>query len=228
MNDAFKKHYTLALVLILLPLFGLSRSLHAIPTNLSIQKQRLMTYHDTGEYYSDISSVTQKALYYLKFRINQNNRLSSPKQLAIIFDIDETALSNYDDMVYLNFGGTEHDKEALEADAHDPPIPYVRTLYKFAKNNGVSVFFITGRRERLRMMTEKNLLNDGYTQWAGLFMKPNDYSLPSVTPYKVAMRKHITQMGYDIIFNMGDQESDLKGGYADMVFKVPDPFYLVS
>jgi predicted secreted acid phosphatase len=213
---------------LILPVLVCARSFHNIPENLSIQKQRLQQYHDSGEYYHDISTVTQKALYYLKFRINQNKRLAKPKQLAIVFDIDETSLSNYDDMVYLNFGGTDHDKEALEADAHDPPIPYTRTLYSFAKNHGVAIFFITGRRERLRNMTEKNLSGDGYTQWAGLFMKPNDYTMKSVTPYKVSMRKRIVNMGYDIIFNMGDQESDLKGGYADMVFKLPDPFYLTA
>ena len=211
-----------------LPSVGIARAFHQPPENLAIQKQRLIKYHNSGNYYHDISSVTKKALYYLKFRINQNQRLTKPKQLAIVFDIDETTLSNYDDMVYLNFGGTEADIEALEAEGHDPAIPYTRTLYTFAKNNNVAIFFVTGRRERLRKMTEKNLLTDGYNEWSGLFMKPNNYNQPSVAPYKTAMRKKITEMGYDILFNMGDQDSDLKGGYADMAFKLPDPFYLVS
>lgn len=212
----------------LLPSTGIARAFHQPPENLTLQKQRLINYHNSGDYYHDISSVTQKALYYLKFRINQNKHRGKPKQLAIVFDIDETALSNYDDMVRLDFGGTAADIEALEADAHDPAIPYTRTLYTFAKNNNIAIFFITSRREHLRKMTEKNLLTDGYRQWSGLFMKPDDYHQPSVIPYKTAMRKKITQMGYDIIFTMGDQDSDLKGGYADMAFKLPDPFYLIS
>jgi predicted secreted acid phosphatase len=221
-------HFAGLSLFLALSLTSFGRSLHTPPENLSLQKQRLMTYHDSGDYYHDVSTVTQRALYYLKFRINQNKRLANPKQLAVVFEIDETALSNYDDMVYLDFGGTEQDIEALEADPNDPAIPYTRTLYTFAKNNGISIFFITNRRERLRKMTEKNLLDDGYSQWAGLFMKPDNYNQPSVVPYKIAMRKRIVKMGYDIIFNMGDQDSDLKGGYADMAFKVPDPFYLIS
>jgi HAD superfamily, subfamily IIIB (Acid phosphatase) len=31
------------------------------------------------------------------------------------------------------------------------------------------------------------------------------------------------QEGYTIILSVGDQESDLKGGYAERVFKLPNP-----
>jgi hypothetical protein len=46
--------------------------------------------------------------------------------------------------------------------------------------------------------------------------------------YKSSIRKTIEKKGYDIVINIGDQFSDLKGGFADMVFKVPDPYYFVS
>ena len=94
-----------------LPCAGLAVAFHNVPENLSINKGRLIQYHDSGRYYGDISSVTQRALYYIKFRINQNKRLKRPKKLAVVFDIDETALTNYDDMRHLNFGGTENSKE---------------------------------------------------------------------------------------------------------------------
>jgi hypothetical protein len=31
-----------------------------------------------------------------------------------------------------------------------------------------------------------------------------------------------------IVLNMGDQESDLMGGYAQRTFKLPNPFYYIS
>jgi len=31
--------------------------------------------------------------------------------------------------------------------------------------------------------------------------------------------------GYDILLTIGDQYSDLKGGYADKGFKLPNPMY---
>ena len=43
--------------------------------------------------------------------------------------------------------------------------------------------------------------------------------------YKSATRQHIEPLGYDIVANFGDQFSDLKGGYADRTFKVPNPMY---
>ena len=33
--------------------------------------------------------------------------------------------------------------------------------------------------------------------------------------------------GLLIVVNMGDQDSDLAGGYAERTFKLPDPFYYV-
>jgi hypothetical protein len=43
--------------------------------------------------------------------------------------------------------------------------------------------------------------------------------------YKSATRAHIESLGYDITGNFGDQYSDLKGGYADHTFKLPNPNY---
>ena len=33
--------------------------------------------------------------------------------------------------------------------------------------------------------------------------------------------------GYDILVNVGDQRSDLTGGYARRGFKLPNPMYLI-
>jgi predicted secreted acid phosphatase len=201
---------------------------HTIPPNLSTLKQALIAYHNSGCYFYDISSVTQHALYYLKFRINQNNRAKQPKKLAIVMDIDETALSNYDDMQRMDFGGTKADIKALEKDAHDPAIPFTKTIYQYALAHQVAVFFITGRTEALRKPTTANLKTDGYKQWAGLYMRPINDKRPSVIGFKTAMRQKIINMGYDIVLNIGDQKSDLRGGFADMSFKLPNPYYLVS
>lgn len=44
--------------------------------------------------------------------------------------------------------------------------------------------------------------------------------------YKANTRKHIEQdLGYDVVLNIGDQFSDLIGGYADRAVKLPNPTY---
>jgi hypothetical protein len=68
----------------------------------------------------------------------------------------------------------------------------------------------------------------GYANWSGLFMKPNDYAQSSASVFKTMIRKQIIKMNYDIVLNIGDQSSDLEGGYADMNFKLPNPYYRIN
>jgi HAD superfamily, subfamily IIIB (Acid phosphatase) len=37
----------------------------------------------------------------------------------------------------------------------------------------------------------------------------------------------VTELGYDIVANFGDQFSDLEGGHADRTFKMPNPNYFL-
>ena len=55
--------------------------------------------------------------------------------------------------------------------------------------------------------------------------QPDDKS--SSQEFKTARRKKIEDAGFTIIANVGDQYSDLRGGHAERVFKVPNPFYFI-
>ena len=43
--------------------------------------------------------------------------------------------------------------------------------------------------------------------------------------YKSGTRAHIASMGSNIVLNLGDQFSDLEGGYAERPVKLPNPMY---
>jgi predicted secreted acid phosphatase len=45
--------------------------------------------------------------------------------------------------------------------------------------------------------------------------------------FKATKRSEIVEQGYTIVLNMGDQLSDLEGGYAERTFKLPNPFYWI-
>lgn len=195
------------------------------PTNLAIIKQDLLRYHDSGEYTKDIAAIDEEALRYLKMRIAHST--PGGKKPAIVLDIDETSLSNYASMVRLNFGGTRDDIRRDEDKGKDPAIEPTLKLYRYARDAHVAIFFITGRYSFEREATIRNLRQAGYTQWNGLFFKPEKYRYQPVAEYKTAVRKQLTELGYDIILNVGDQYSDLKGGYADERFKLPNPYYLI-
>ncbi len=195
--------------------------------NLSILKNQIIDYHQSGAYEAAMSRVGDKAERYLQKRVNENNKSVHPKKLALVFDIDETSLSSYAALKRLNFGGTNAEIDAVYRRTDAPAIEPTLKLYRYAVQHGVSVFFITGRRERDRSGTEKNLKAAGYTKWAHVYLKPNDYRLRSAIPFKSSRRKLIVDRGYDVVVNMGDQYSDLKGGYSDATFKYPNYIYFI-
>ncbi len=196
-------------------------------TNLAFVKQKLIRYHDSGAYYYGIDKVTDRAQQYLAQRVAENNKLKTKKSLAVVFDIDETSLSNYPDMLKLDFGFVPKLADKMMEKADDKAIPGTLKLYQYAIANHVAVFFITGRKENLRKITEENLKNAGYTKWAKLYLEPEAYHEKTVIGFKSSTRKAIADKGYDIVFSMGDQYSDLAGGYADRTYKLPDPYYYI-
>jgi predicted secreted acid phosphatase len=60
-------------------------------------------------------------------------------------------------------------------------------------------------------------------QFCGPFIDQG-VSCPTIQ-YKSGTRAYIESQGYDIVADMGDQFSDLEGGFADRAFKMPNPNY---
>ena len=100
-------------------------------------------------------------------------------------------------------------------------------MFERARALNVAVFFITGRPEEQRDATERNLLAAGYGGYERLYTMPKGSRVSSATDFKAPIRAEIERAGYTIIANMGDQPSDLFGGYAERMFLLPNPFYRV-
>jgi len=198
------------------------------PKNLDLVKTSLIKYHDSGEYQKDQAKVIDQAMQYLKTRLAREKHAKSPKKLALVLGIDETSLSNYPDLINMRFGGTQEQIDDAKEKGTDPAIESTLKLYRYAKANNVAVFFITARTEPNRAATEKNLADAGYKNWDGLSLNSETYAEKSKVPYKVNARTLIEQQGYDIVLNIGDQQSDLSGGHADKTFKLPNPYYITS
>ncbi len=189
--------------------------------NLGLLKKDVLAYHDTGRWTADIRAVVERAMEAL------DSQLPSVDKRAIVFDIDETALSNWQQIKEADFGYNSQDFNAWVQSARAPPIEPVLDLYRLAKKRGMAIFFITGRAEKFREATEKNLRAAGYETWDGLFLKPNDNHEASIAPFKSGERRKLSEQGYHILVNIGDQESDLEGGYAERSFKIPNPAYYI-
>jgi len=156
---------------------------------------------------------------------------------AVVFDIDETSLSNYEALKANDFGrivagpcelpGGPCGLQDWDLLAESTLIPPTMDVFNTAKDRGAAIFFITGRPESQRAATERNLADVGYTGYSRLIMKPTGGHFGSAADYKAPARQSISADGYTIIANMGDQPSDLDGGFAERTFLLPNPFYRV-
>jgi hypothetical protein len=147
------------------------------------------------------------------------------KKLAIVFDIDETTLSNYTAIEADNFTfGTNSQNEAQNKIG--TAIPPSLALFNLAKEKHIAIFLITGRRENVRTPTAENLAEQGYTGYKQLILRPVGGTGTTVD-YKAGERAKIEDQGYRIVANVGDQYSDLAGGHSGVAFKLPNPFYFL-
>ncbi len=193
------------------------------PENHAIVVARLMRYHDSGEYEWGIREVANAAREYLRARLNSPPGTGKP---AAVFDIDETALSNWQAMADCGFCAYSIESK-LYSIAHDSAITPVLELYNDARSSGVAVFFLTGRPNSQREVTAENLKEVGYKDWTDLIMRPEGDKSPARV-FKPQERQKIESKGFHIILSIGDQASDLAGCCAERTFKLPNPFYLVQ
>jgi acid phosphatase len=198
--------------------------------NLNNVKAQLRAYHDctrpTVCYQHDLDVQADRAIAFLHRRVLHP---STEEKLALILDIDETTLSNYDEMAGADFAYDSARFNAWVDSAQAPAIAGTLRLYKEAQRLGVAVFFLTGRTESQRAVTEQNLRNVGFDNWQQLILRQTDEESTSALDYKSAARGRIAASGYKIILNVGDQWSDLRGKpLAEYSVKYPDPFYFLK
>lgn len=199
------------------------------PANLGQLKTRLIAYHDCvpghGCYTTDLKKQTDLAMGYLQRRVA---RKKSSEKLALVLDIDETALSNWDEEKQYDFGYVASQWDEWVAKEKATAIDGTLRLYNLALKDGVAVFFITGRSADQETATADNLKIGGYHDWTGLALRGPHPATETTSDYKSAERKKIVDAGYKLILNVGDQMSDFNGSSrAEIFVKLPDPFYFI-
>ncbi|HEY3770582.1 MAG TPA: HAD family acid phosphatase, partial [Candidatus Angelobacter sp.] len=198
--------------------------------NLSLLKAKLRDYHKCKDqqtcYQTDLEQQIKPAHIYLEQRVKARKE---GEKLALVLDVDETALSNWEEEQQGDFGYIAENwnnwVEKRKASAIAPTFE----LYKEALQKGVSVFFITGRPRSQESATADNLNSVGYDQWTALATRAPHPSTQTVTQYKSAERQKIVAQGYKIILNVEDQRSDLNGTpQAELSIKLTNPFYYIE
>jgi hypothetical protein len=177
------------------------------------------------------------------------------KTKAILLDVDDTALATWNYELVSNWAYNPTTNSTYVLGQLFPPVPGMVDMTTTAAREGYAIFFLTGRGAAQEQATLGNLTADGIGVDAnypkpttlsdgedGLFTKPAVADYPdylktacaadpngscTTIHYKSATRAHIESLGYTIVANFGDQYSDLKGGYADKTFKLPNPNYFL-
>jgi hypothetical protein len=178
----------------------------------------IAAYHDSGEWDGDLTAVTERAR-----RVLETTRVARP---ALVLDVDDTSLSSYECLARRGFRRSADSPCARSGRL--PAIGQTLALHRVARQRGISVVFLTGRREALRRATAANLRAAGYDGPLRLIMRPDHERQGAHGGFKARQRRRLQRQGLDVVANVGDQHSDLTGGAARHVFKLPNPMYLIA
>lgn len=217
-------------ILIWTLLLALGACATTTPANLSEAKSALVAYYEDGRYEAEIARIAVSADNWIRSRAP-----GSDERLAIVLDIDETAVSNWTRIRLNDFGefrGGPCDLRwgpcgalAWEELATAPAIKPIRRLSQTAREAGTAVIFISARPEGRREATERLLYAAGYSGWERLILRPQAALGENAAIFKASARRDLERDGWTIIANVGDQDSDLSGGHAERTYKLPNPFY---
>lgn len=221
--------------LLVLPCLALLAACSTVPTrpplaeaallNLSEAKAAVVAYAEDGRYAADLQRVADEACAWLRTRVAERH---PDERLAIVFDLDETLLSNLPVMRDEDFGYRPSEWTRWTDRADAPALPEVKRVYDLARELGVAVFLLTGREDpRERASTEANLERVGLGDYVELRMRRREDTGRTAAVRKATVRAGWEADGWTIIASIGDQRSDLAGGHTERGFKLPNPFYLI-
>nr|WP_246286810.1 HAD family acid phosphatase [Schumannella luteola] len=168
--------------------------------------------------------------------------IAAGQKPAIVFDADDTTLWTYDmEVADMKFVFDPVKQDEWVQDERFAATPGMTAYVKAAKDLGFTIFGLTGRNDDQKDATVANLAKVGYegfttadffTKWTGVGASTQPDYISCATAkcttveYKAGTRKHIEQdLGYTITLNVGDQFSDLQGGFAQRALKLPNPTY---
>ena len=188
------------------------------PVNLSVARESVKEYYESGKFDEELNTVVQEAK-------DKFSKVEFTENSVVIFDVDETALNNYEVSKKMGYGYVYEMVLDWTQDAKVPAFQQVIELYNYLLIKGSKIIFLTSREYDEYDATYKNLINQGYTEFDTLITKSkNEHEMKSVD-FKSAKRDELVQRGYDILGTVGDQWSDLEGPHHGIQVKIPIYLY---
>jgi predicted secreted acid phosphatase len=189
--------------------------------NLSVSKKEVSIYYESGAYNKELKEIINSAISDLK-------GIDVHDSTAVVFDVDETSLSNYSLIKSLDFGYIPKLWDEWVLQARAPAIGPVKDLYDVLISRKIKIIFLTGRKPEEYDATYKNLVEAGYTKFDTLIVRNPDMSNASAANYKRIERIVLNAMGYKIAACVGDQDSDFIGENTGIMIKLPNYLYTIQ
>ncbi|KAL7147593.1 hypothetical protein ABFS83_06G117800 [Erythranthe nasuta] len=184
-------------------------------------------YMEYKGYEIDLQRVSNESLLYARTL----NLSGSDGKFSWVFDVDETLLSNLPYYVDHGYGLEIFDGEKFDMWVEKGEAPALKSslkVYEEVLGLGFKVFLLTGRNERFRNITARNLVRAGFRNWDKLILRSTEDNGKTATKYKSGKRNELVEEGYKILGNSGDQWSDLLGtSISERSFKLPNPMYYI-
>lgn len=202
-------------------LFCFSCSDEKKPVNLTIAREEVKQYYESGKFDDELNGVIADAK--LKF-----DNVEFSDKSVVIFDVDETALNNYELAKMMGFGYVYELNKKWNAEMKAPAMKGVKELYDFLLSKNCKIIFLTGRNFPEYDATYENLKRDGYTKFDTLITQIGDEKKMKNKEFKSSKRVWLTEHGYEIVGTVGDQWSDLDGPDHGIQIKIPNYLYLIK
>lgn len=207
----------------LFPLLILTACSSSVPqlTNLDAAKKIVRDYYDSGSFDKECESAITEGIK----EIEEN---SIPQNAAAVFDVDDTALSNYESSKEIGFGFVPAVWNEYMKSGAAKAIPQTKKFYDWLVSKNIRVIFLTGRNPETYTYTKENLINRGYTKFDTLIVRNAEEKKLPAASWKESKRKELTQKGYNIVACIGDQWSDLSGEFTGIKIKLPNYLYIID
>ncbi len=188
--------------------------------NLSFAKQRVREYQSRA-YDADLSAITTRALEHFK-RLRCRGAL--PPRAVVVFDLDDTLWSSFSQRAQYDFGSCP----GVPPVSNYPPIRQTVQLYYALLALGIATVLLSGRESTSLPQTLQNLRNAGIDGYSQLLERSTAEDALTAEQYKAARRAQLEREGAVVIGSVGDQLSDLSGGHAGYLVKVPNFLYFIE
>ncbi|MBA4407134.1 hypothetical protein C0389_07665 [bacterium] len=190
-------------------------------TNLDTAKRLVQNYYESGELDRESEKIIDDA-------IRTIDEMKLTNKSAVVFDIDETALSNYKITKEIGFGFIPKLWDEWQLKGIAEALPQTKHFYDYLISKKIHVIFLTGRAAFTLESTRRNLIEKGFVKFDTLIVRDVDESKIPAGEFKSHKRDKLVKNGYEIIACIGDQDSDFTGGNTGYKIKLPNYIYFIN